>query len=325
MNTKYCTKCGAENDSNARFCVKCGQPFDETSETRLNPDPKGKKWWIIVVVVVLIVGIIGSVMYFHGKSTTEHQATKQEGLSTVSYNELSHTDRNKIDFKFTLATDDTQDNTADPVYVISMKVKNGSNKQVKFDKSKFVFLFSVGKDKSSKTGTLTVKPGESANISQLFEEVGEQETVDNGVFVYLNKTYKLAYGDFNNNVATSKNLTDKSLREKSTNANGYSSYDSVDSTESSDTTVDSDSSSDSTDTTSTDDSLYPDTESGKKAAFERIQQAIPSFRSSAEPPVYSTGFHMLNGEWRFNGATSGIWSVSADNVVTSPNGEVNRP
>jgi len=133
-------------------------------------------------------------------NTKKITSVKSASAQTVSiyYQDLSKTDKKKLKFKFSEAQDETADNYADPVYVISVKITNKTNKTVKFDKSKFlVFTTEQTKFTSNKTGILTLKPGQSKSINQLIEGVAEQSLVGGGsYFIYLNKDNKLAEANF---------------------------------------------------------------------------------------------------------------------------------
>lgn len=122
-------------------------------------------------------------------------------VTTNYYQDLSKADKKKLTFKFKEAQDETKDNYADAVYVLSVKITNKTNKNVKFDKSKFIiFLSEQVKVTSDKSGILTVKPGQTKSINQLFENVPEQTLVDaNGYFIYLNQDNKLASANFGDN------------------------------------------------------------------------------------------------------------------------------
>lgn len=229
MRTKYCPKCGTLNRENARFCAKCGTPL-EMSANKEAPSTvsshKNHKWlWIIlstVAVLVIIAGLLAWII--HSKSTGPKSETstiaQNADTKPINYDQLSSSDQKNVHFKFTLSQDNTKDNTADPVYVVSMEVTNQTNKTIKFYKNKFVYLLPVGKILSSKTGTLTVKAGHKATVDQLFEDVPEQGTVGSGIIEYLNSSHKLAYANFVNNIASSDNLTDGSLISQNRNTTG---------------------------------------------------------------------------------------------------------
>lgn len=96
-------------------------------------------------------------------------------------------------FSFKADKDETNVGPGTSEYVLSMKVANKTKKNVKFDQSKFILISSGQHDQnSSTTGTLTVKPGQTKNINQLFENVGGQGLIgpDNEI-IYLNKDNKV--------------------------------------------------------------------------------------------------------------------------------------
>lgn len=119
-------------------------------------------------------------------------------VEKIFYENLNSKDKKKMVFKFKENQDETRDNTADTVYIVSMKVKNQTKKSVKFDKSKFlIFVNEQVKFKSSKKGILNIKPGKSVTIHQLFENIPEQALVGGGSqFIYLNKNNKLSDANF---------------------------------------------------------------------------------------------------------------------------------
>lgn len=92
-----------------------------------------------------------------------------------------------------------------------MKVTNKANKSIEFHKDKFIFDSSEKKIISSGEGTLSVLPDKSKTIDQIFDDVPDQGTLGDGVIEYLNSSNKLAYNQFDNNVATSSNLKNKRL------------------------------------------------------------------------------------------------------------------
>lgn len=145
----------------------------------------------------------------HGGSISKQSVTK---VKKVFYDELSKKDKRNMKFKFTEAEDETADNFADPVYVLSMKVTNKTKKVVKFDKSKFIVYTSPQtKFQSVKSGTLVVKPGQTKKIHQLFEGVAEQSLVGSGSeFIYLNKDNRLAAANFTKGTLGTKSDKDDS-------------------------------------------------------------------------------------------------------------------
>ncbi|MCC7667214.1 hypothetical protein [Liquorilactobacillus satsumensis] len=140
-----------------------------------------------------------------------HRTSEQAKAQVTYYEDLSTLDKHALNFIFKIEQDETKDNTADPVYAVSLKVKNNTNKTVKFDKSKFIYFASDRKILSKKKGTLTLKPHTSSSEHQLFESVAEQETVGGGAIAYLNQDNLLSYDSFINGIATSTNLKSSQL------------------------------------------------------------------------------------------------------------------
>jgi len=166
--------------------------------------------------MVTLILLVLSACSTNNKVENEKTISKPK-IESVFYDNLSDKNKKSIKFEFKEAQDETQDNTADPVYVVSMRVTNKTKKNVKFDKSKFlIFVTEQVKFKSSANGTLVVKPGKSATLHQLFENVAEQALVGGGSeFIYLNKDNKLADADFTNKVKTKQ--TDNSNQTSSNN------------------------------------------------------------------------------------------------------------
>lgn len=131
-------------------------------------------------------------------STSAMDNTVKKAVVTKYYQNLSSTDKKLVKFKFSEDQDETEDNYADPVYVISVKITNKSNKIIKFDKSKFlIYVSEQTKFPSNKQGILALKPGQTKSINQLIENVAEQALVGGGsYFIYLNTSNKLAAADF---------------------------------------------------------------------------------------------------------------------------------
>jgi outer membrane murein-binding lipoprotein Lpp len=154
---------------------------------------------------LILTVVAAAALLVTGCSNTASKSTRQNETKTTRttsessfYDSLSAKDKKNLKFKFREAQDETADNKADPVYVVSMKVTNKTDKTVKFDQSKFlIFVNEETKFTSAKTGTLTLKPGQSKTVNQLFENVAEQALVGGGSqFLYLNKDNKLANANF---------------------------------------------------------------------------------------------------------------------------------
>jgi len=121
------------------------------------------------------------------KTTTTKVAQK---TAPVSYQKLTSSAKKQLAFKF-------QEDPADSGYDISMKVTNKTKKTVKFDRAKFMILVSNSDSVSSaKTGTFTLKAGQTKTVDQLFQNVNEQILTNNNYFIYSNKNNKLAKINF---------------------------------------------------------------------------------------------------------------------------------
>ncbi|WP_125709360.1 hypothetical protein [Companilactobacillus zhongbaensis] len=136
-------------------------------------------------------------MQYYSSQTQSSKDSQSKSSQTKSetkyYQNLSNADKKKVTFSFKQDRDETAEDYADPVFVMSMTVKNKSDKTIKFDKSKFIFIHDkTYKINSDQTGTLTVKPGKTKVVNQLFENVPEQALVGiDGKVVYLNSQNKL--------------------------------------------------------------------------------------------------------------------------------------
>lgn len=146
------------------------------------------------------------------KASINYKSQKQKNIKSSYYEYLSNFDKKKIKFIFKIKQDETKDNTIDPVFLVSMIVKNNSNKKIKFDENKFIYFTGDKKIFSKKRGILTVNPGKQKFIDNLFSNVAEQSTLGGGAIVYLNKQNILAYDNFVNFTASSKNLKNKKLK-----------------------------------------------------------------------------------------------------------------
>jgi uncharacterized protein YcfL len=140
---------------------------------------------------------------------------------TVYYHQLTKADRNKVTFAFQATSDTTKAESgqvynAPSPYTVDMQVTNKSNKTVKLDESKVVWLAitqKVDPTTSDKEKTITIKPNKTQNVVGLFSDFNSQNFVDAGAFCYLNSDYKLAYSylAYKDGGVTSKNLSDKKL------------------------------------------------------------------------------------------------------------------
>ncbi|MFD1484528.1 hypothetical protein ACFQ5J_04685 [Lacticaseibacillus baoqingensis] len=153
------------------------------------------------------------------------QEKKKESVKitskTVYYHQLTKADRDKVTFAFQAFSDTSkaesgQLKNAPSPFTVDMQVTNKSNKTVKLDESKVVWLEIVQNGDpitSDKAKTITIKPNQTRNVVELFSDFNNQNFVDAGAFCYLNSDYKLAYSylAYKQGGVTSKNLTDKKL------------------------------------------------------------------------------------------------------------------
>lgn len=181
-----------------------------------------KKYRLLVATAALGVSLLTMAGCSNGGQSSTKSSDNTEKATAVYYQNLSKSDKKNVKFEFKLSQDETKDNSADPVYMVSMKVKNNSNKTIKFHEDKFIYVLPEDKTLSKNDGTLTVKPDQTKNIDQLFDDIPEQGTLGDGVIEYLNSSNKLAYAKFENNIATSDNLKDKQLSKNNESTTGNS-------------------------------------------------------------------------------------------------------
>ncbi|AVK60785.1 hypothetical protein C5Z25_03030 [Lactobacillus sp. CBA3605] len=286
--------------------------------------------------IELAVMVIGSVWLLVGcsfkhsgalmtKKATTKTATKTE---TVYYQNLTKGDKAKVKFKFKLDQDETKDNYADPVYVVSMKVTNGSKKTIKFNRTKFVFILDGDKKLSKKRGVLKVKAGQTQSVDQLFTTIPEQSTLGSGIIEYLNKANKLAYADFKNGVAKSSNLKNKKLIAANKSVSGYSDEE---------TTTDSSTDADDDASTTTDEASNSETSTGTRGTAASSSSAssstgltedqakaalIAAFPAGGDFGGYSMDELKIDqgstGGWTFVTPDGLCWIVRADGTVKAP-------
>lgn len=257
-----------------------------------------------------------------------------EKAATVYYQNLGQADKNKVKFEFSLSQDETK-NSTDPVYMVSMKIKNNSSKVIKFHKDKFVYVLPKDKVLSSNHDTLTVQPGKTESVDQLFDNVPEDGTRGDGIIEYLNSANKLAYAKFENNIATSDNLNNKKLSQKnenttgnSENASSRSTSDSSSNSSSSSSVVAASSSSASTQSSMSSESSAPQSDSIK---IHNRSEAIAAAKAAYGSDTYE-GRQL---SWFTMGSSNGnyIWVKASDGTTMSgstlsfyvfPNGAVER-
>jgi hypothetical protein len=123
---------------------------------------------------------------------TEKTSSKDK-IESKYYNDLNSSEKSKVTFDFDPQMDESGDLPVSE-YIISMKVTNNTDKKIQFDLSKFIVkIESYTQFSSSQSGTLTVSPGQTKNVNQLFENIGGQSLLDPlGEYLYLNRDNVLA-------------------------------------------------------------------------------------------------------------------------------------
>lgn len=234
------------------------------------------------------------------KESNSSSKTSTRTVKTSYFQNLSSSAKRDVKFTFKLNQDDTEDNTADPVYVVSATIKNNTNKNIKFDQSKFICVLPSNKIISDKTGTLTIKAGETKSINQLFQKMPEQGTLGDGYIEYLNSDNKLAYTNFIKGVALSSNLTDKKLVTKNQDVNTNSKFES-------------DSSDGSSDTNTSNSKSLTESQARKILGKWADSNGISSFSGSTLDEL--TGTEDDNNGWHFTAKDGTFWLVL-------PNGKI---
>ncbi|AYP98393.1 hypothetical protein DVR01_02970 [Limosilactobacillus fermentum] len=252
------------------------------------------------------------------KETSSSSKTSTRTIKTIYFQNLSNSAKRNVKFTFKLDQDDTEVNTADPVYVVSATIKNNTNKNIKFDQSKFICVLPSNKIISDKTGTLTIKAGETKSINQLFQKMPEQGTLGDGYIEYLNSDNKLAYTKFTHNIASSNNLTEQKLITQNKETTANSTNDDTDSSESS-SSVENSSSSESSSTQST--------TSSTALTESQARQILGNWGKSQGNGDDDFGgtslddLHALegdNGSWSFITDDGQSWGVSSTGKIHAP-------
>lgn len=252
------------------------------------------------------------------KESSSSSKTSTRTVKTSYFQNLSNSAKRNVKFTFKLDQDDTEDNTADPVYVVSATIKNSTNKNIKFDQSKFICVLPSNKIISDKTGTLTIKAGETKSINQLFQKMPEQGTLGDGYIEYLNSDNKLAYTKFTHNIASSNNLTEQKLITQNKETTANSTNDDTDSSESS-SSVENSSSSESSSTQST--------TSSTALTESQARQILGNWGKSqgnGDDDFGGTSLDDLNasegdnGSWSFTTDDGQSWGVSSTGKIHAP-------
>lgn len=148
------------------------------------------------------------------KESIQKSDTQQE--ETEYYQDLSKSDRQKIDFTFKAVEDDSTDSSGTS-YIVDTTVKNNGTKNIKLSLSKFFMMNPYDEETkvtSSQKQTITLKSGQKKTIKQMFENVSKDVIDGQGAYYYLNKNYRLAYfyDSTSDKGATSDNLSDSAAK-----------------------------------------------------------------------------------------------------------------
>lgn len=255
-------------------------------------------------------------------NTSANIKKNQRSIVTAYYEDLSKVDKKRVKFIFKLKEDETKDNTADPVYVVSMTIKNKSNKVIKFDKSKFIYMIGDEKNISKKTGVITIKPGKQIFVDQLFNNVGEQSTLGGGAIIYLNKHNIIAYNSFKNYIATSSNSSNKKLQRD------FKELDETDNSGSTDSSVDSnadqdESTVDTTSSANSSSSSSMDSSSSSSYPHQTEAEAIEELQSRADMAELDIDVSSMTAKdigtgWSFTDSSGSTWYMNDDESCSGP-------
>jgi len=249
-----------------------------------------------------------------GYLSKKASANKTSMTKTAYYQKLGEQEKKKVSFSFTIDPDETKDTVADYSYVVSMKVTNHGQKNLKFDQSKFIYLLPDDKVYSEKSGILLVKKGQTKTVNQLFEDIPEQGTLGQGILEYLNRDNELAFAEFKDGKASSKNLSNSNLIEQNKNVTGNS------------TDTDTSSNDESEDDTTTDDTSSDTTTSGDESRSMTEGEARSILINKLPSPDDYDGYHFQDlditqtseGDWEFTNPDGECWTVYSDGTVEFP-------
>lgn len=266
------------------------------------------------------------------KTNTTSKISKQT-VPEVYYTDLSKADRAKLIFAFKANEDSTGDPTPGEDDTIRMAVTNRTNKIVQFDRSKFM-IFEDAEDKkvSKLTGLLTVRPGETKKVTEIFSHVNDQYLVGAGIFLYLNQHYPLAYTyyAFRKDGVTSANLKDKKLIKINTphqesQSSSASSDDSDDTADSDDSTNDANQNQDSGNQNNAGQSVATSSSSTSTTMTEAQAETIlrnwfASNDGATFDQIFADGVQISQGTaaWGFTNSNGESWDVFYDGHIKAP-------
>lgn len=147
-------------------------------------------------VVLLGVVLTGCSSRNNDKSSASSSNGSTKKIEVTYFQDLARAEQKKVKFSFKIEQDETQDNSKGSIFLVSMKVKNTSNQDIKFNKSKFVLLADNKKVVSDKKGTLKLNSGQEIEINELFTGVPEEVLDGGGSIIYLNQNNKIASNNF---------------------------------------------------------------------------------------------------------------------------------
>lgn len=103
---------------------------------------------------------------------------------TESYQNLNPADKKKVSFKFNNQTDSTDPN--DPTHSISATITNKTDKIVKISKEKLA-LWSANGYRLPSTKDITLQPGQTKKIHDLFKNVAEDTLITTKSAIHYGK------------------------------------------------------------------------------------------------------------------------------------------
>lgn len=267
------------------------------------------------------------------QNSTATSKTSKQNSSEVYYTDLSKADRAKFNFAFKATEDSAGAPNPSEEDTIRMAVTNHTNRIVQFDRSKFMIFQDAEHKKVSKlTGLLTVKPGETRKITEIFDHVNDQFLVSSGIFLYLNQHYPLAYTyyAFRKDGVTSANLKDKKLIKINTphqesQSSSASSDDSNDTADCDDSTNDADQNQDSGDQSNAGQSVANNNSSASTTMTEAQAETILRNWFASDTGVtfdqtFADGVQISQGTaaWGFTDSNGESWDVFYDGHIKGP-------
>jgi len=192
--TKYCHKCGKDNDDEAIFCRHCGERLAEipskNNDTNTNKTEKNKKAIIFFILFALFIGSIGAIAVATTLNTNDN-ANDETDTSNNTYIPPNYTTFTADDYKFNLPSDyKFQEETEDDMFTI-YKYKNSSNViSVEILKPKYRNNgHSIYSLMESQSGKFSSTYGEATFAHVNLEYIGIFKIYDSPNKIYVSQSY----------------------------------------------------------------------------------------------------------------------------------------